>query len=230
MALCEKHSGCQFPAFTNGMLSDDAFADEMLRAKKFIPAISLKGSEGAGGALCTTSSVNMDQCRDCFALRAETREAVGCVALSGEMSSCCQNVCRAAEAFGNVQVADSRTLSSAQGLPVRAGCSGREIAGLLRAETARVHSSFLRHRLDSMRKGCRCSAVAALIANLMHLKPCIAVHDSAMGVVKTYRGSFAVPAPAAAWPSPCIPPHPSAGGCFRAVWRARTGCTVPCHC
>ena len=30
MALCERHSGCQFPAFTNGMLSDDAFAAEFL--------------------------------------------------------------------------------------------------------------------------------------------------------------------------------------------------------
>ena len=41
-----------------------------------------------------------------------------------------------------------------------------------------------------MRKGGRCSAVAALGANLMHLKPCIAVKDGKMGVVKKYRGSF----------------------------------------
>jgi MoaA/NifB/PqqE/SkfB family radical SAM enzyme len=43
--LCEKHSDCQFLAFTNGTLIDEAFADEMLRVKNFIPAISVEGFE-----------------------------------------------------------------------------------------------------------------------------------------------------------------------------------------
>lgn len=43
--LCEKHDDCVFLAFTNGTLIDDAFADEMLRVKNFIPAISLEGNE-----------------------------------------------------------------------------------------------------------------------------------------------------------------------------------------
>ena len=45
IALCEKHSDCQFLSFTNGTLIDEAFADEMLRVKNFIPAISLEGFE-----------------------------------------------------------------------------------------------------------------------------------------------------------------------------------------
>ena len=45
--LCEKHSDCQFLAFTNATLIDEAFADEMLRVKNFIPAISLEGFETA---------------------------------------------------------------------------------------------------------------------------------------------------------------------------------------
>ncbi len=45
--LCEKHSDCVFLAFTNGTLIDSDFADEMLRVKNFIPAISLKGSREA---------------------------------------------------------------------------------------------------------------------------------------------------------------------------------------
>lgn len=44
--LCEAHSDCQFLAFTNGTLIDEAFADEMLRVKNFIPAISVEGFEG----------------------------------------------------------------------------------------------------------------------------------------------------------------------------------------
>ncbi len=45
--LCEKHDDCVFLAFTNGTLIDEAFADEMLRVKNFIPAISLEGFEEA---------------------------------------------------------------------------------------------------------------------------------------------------------------------------------------
>ncbi|HVI41239.1 MAG TPA: radical SAM protein [Anaerovoracaceae bacterium] len=43
--LCEKHSDCAFLAFTNATLIDNDFADEMLRVKNFIPAISVEGFE-----------------------------------------------------------------------------------------------------------------------------------------------------------------------------------------
>lgn len=43
--LCEAHPDCQFTAFTNGTLIDEAFADEILRVKNFIPAISVEGFE-----------------------------------------------------------------------------------------------------------------------------------------------------------------------------------------
>jgi len=45
--LCEAHSDCMFLAFTNGTLIDEKFADEMLRVKNFIPAISIEGFEEA---------------------------------------------------------------------------------------------------------------------------------------------------------------------------------------
>lgn len=45
--LCEKHSDCAFLAFTNATLIDEAFADEMLRVKNFVPAISVEGFEEA---------------------------------------------------------------------------------------------------------------------------------------------------------------------------------------
>lgn len=47
IALCEKHSDCQFLSFTNATLIDEDFANEMLRVKNFIPAISLEGFETA---------------------------------------------------------------------------------------------------------------------------------------------------------------------------------------
>lgn len=43
--LCEKHDDCAFLAFTNATLIDEKFANEMLRVKNFIPAISVEGFE-----------------------------------------------------------------------------------------------------------------------------------------------------------------------------------------
>ncbi|TJX14902.1 radical SAM protein [Tissierella creatinini] len=45
--LCEKHDDCAFLSFTNATLIDEKFADEMLRVKNFIPAISVEGFEEA---------------------------------------------------------------------------------------------------------------------------------------------------------------------------------------
>ncbi len=45
ISLCAKHEDCQFLAFTNGTLIDEEFANEMLRVKNFIPAISVEGFE-----------------------------------------------------------------------------------------------------------------------------------------------------------------------------------------
>ncbi len=43
--LCEKHDDCAFLAFTNATLIDEKFADDMLRVKNFVPAISVEGFE-----------------------------------------------------------------------------------------------------------------------------------------------------------------------------------------
>ena len=45
--LCELHPDCEFLSFTNGTLIDEAFCQEMLRVKNFIPSISLEGFEAA---------------------------------------------------------------------------------------------------------------------------------------------------------------------------------------
>ena len=47
IALCEKHSDCEFLSFTNGTLIDEDFCQEMLRVKNFVPAFSLEGFEEA---------------------------------------------------------------------------------------------------------------------------------------------------------------------------------------
>jgi MoaA/NifB/PqqE/SkfB family radical SAM enzyme len=47
LRLSEEHPDCVFSAFTNGTLIDEAFAEEILRVKNFVPAISVEGFEEA---------------------------------------------------------------------------------------------------------------------------------------------------------------------------------------
>lgn len=48
--LCEKHPDCAFLCFTNATLIDEAFCQEMIRVKNFVPAISAEGDESATDA------------------------------------------------------------------------------------------------------------------------------------------------------------------------------------
>lgn len=45
--LCELHPDCAFLCFTNATLIDEAFCQEMIKVKNFIPAISAEGDEAA---------------------------------------------------------------------------------------------------------------------------------------------------------------------------------------
>jgi len=53
-----------------------------------------------------------------------------------------------------------------------------------------VEASFVANSIDYLYKGGRCSALAALGANMFHIKPCIEVQDGTMVPRKKYRGSI----------------------------------------
>lgn len=151
-----------------------------------------------GGSLCSTAANNIGEYTDYFSKYVNDYDGVIHINISAEFSSCYQNACLAAEEFDNVRVIDSRNLSTGQGLVVLKACELAneyndldEIADKLRAFTDKVEASFLLDRLDYMVKGGRCSAAAALGANLLNLKPCIEVKNGKMGVVKKYRGNYA---------------------------------------
>jgi DegV family protein with EDD domain len=108
-----------------------------------------------------------------------------------------QNACIAGLEFPNVIVVDSNNLSAGTGiLVIKAailrdkGFSGAEIAERLRKMVDNVHTSFIIDTLEYLHKGGRCSAVAAIGANLLRLKPCIQVVDGKMDVGKKYRGAL----------------------------------------
>ena len=54
----------------------------------------------------------------------------------------------------------------------------------------KVEASFVVDSIDYLRKGGRCSALAAFGANLLNLKPCIEVIDGGMKPGKKYRGNI----------------------------------------
>lgn len=151
----------------------------------------------AGGALCSTTAVSIGEYQDFFKPLAEEYDAVVHINLSAEFSSTHQNACLAAAEFDNVVAIDSRNLSTGQGLVVLKACelakNAEDLQALkteLEAFTGKVEASFLVDKLEYLAKGGRCSAVAALGANLLNLKPCIEVKGGKMGVVKKYRGKY----------------------------------------
>ncbi|MBP3653204.1 MAG: DegV family protein, partial [Clostridia bacterium] len=56
--------------------------------------------------------------------------------------------------------------------------------------TDKMDVSFIVDRLDYLYKGGRCSMVAMLGANMLHLRPCIEVKEGKMSVGKKYRGTY----------------------------------------
>ena len=151
-----------------------------------------------GGDLCSTAALNIDEYMTVFSRYAGQYDGVLHINISSGFSSCYQNACLAAEDFPNVRVIDSMNLSTGQGLVVLEACRlAKEVESLaelkekLDAFTPRVEASFLVDKLNYLAKGGRCSAVAALGANLLNLKPCIEVKNGKMSVVKKYRGSYA---------------------------------------
>lgn len=151
----------------------------------------------AGGALASTAAVNMADYVRVFSEYSRRMDFVIQVCISSDFSSCYQNACLAAADYPNVYVVDSRNLSTGHGLVVleavrlaESGMPPEEIVAQLNEVTARVRASFILDRLDYMKKGGRCSSVAVLGANLLRLRPCIAVTDGKMGVEKKFRGSF----------------------------------------
>lgn len=150
----------------------------------------------AGAALPRTSAINAAEYQEVFEELLKDCDAVFHFNISSEFSSCHQNARLAAEGLP-VYCVDSRNLSSGIALVLaevadrlEAGMTPEEIMAQIDSICARVDVSFIVDRLDYLYKGGRCSMVAMLGANALHLRPCIEVRDGKMGVGKKYRGAY----------------------------------------
>lgn len=210
------------------------------------------------GRLCSTVAPNIAEFSAAFARYSGAYDAVICISIGSRFSSCYQNAAIAAEEYLNVYVIDSRNLSSGEALIVleaarlaQSGMAAEDICASLEKSVQHTDSSFLMSRLDYMKKGGRCTSVAALGANLLQLKPCIEVCDGEMRVWKKFRGSMekALEPYLRERLARYDPDQP-----FRAIlvyrpedgflldgvrstlkahaelWEASYGCTVACHC
>ena len=149
-----------------------------------------------GAALPKTSAINVAEYEQVFDELLKDCDAVIHFNISSDFSSCYQNACIAAE-DKPVYCVDSRNLSSGIALVlaeaadlVEAGKTPEEIMAEIPAICDKVDASFIVDRLDYLYKGGRCSMVAMLGANVLHLRPCIEVKEGKMSVGKKYRGTY----------------------------------------
>lgn len=149
------------------------------------------------GILPKTSAANISEMVDFFAPFVEEGYAIVHFNISSKLSSTYQNSLIAAEEFEDVYVVDTANLSTGEGLLVMKaaemaaeGKEAKEIFDTINALVPCVDASFVIDNLEYLHKGGRCSALAALGANLLKLKPCIQVKDGSMGVCKKYRGKY----------------------------------------
>ena len=149
------------------------------------------------GKLCKTAAVNVSDYLAYFAACREEYDAVIHFTISSDMSACYQNACIAAQEFTNVYPVDSRNLSTGIGHLVldaaemaEQGMDAANIASALEKKREKLDVSFVIDTLEYLKRGGRCSALVAMSANLLHLKPCIEVKDGKMGVGHKYRGKL----------------------------------------
>ncbi|NCB51374.1 MAG: DegV family protein [Clostridia bacterium] len=147
------------------------------------------------GELCGTAAVAIHDYINAWTEWKKEYDAIVHVSLSSELSASYNNACIAAKEVGNVWVIDSRNLSTGSGhlaldaaILAKNGMDAEEIAAELERLIPKLDVSFVLDTLDNLRRGGRCTALQALGANLLSLKPCIEVQDGCMRVAKKYRG------------------------------------------
>ena len=151
------------------------------------------------GELPKTAAVTPQQYIDVFKQLTDEGKAVVHIGLSSAISSSFQNAVVAASEFENVYCVDSKSLCTGMGLLVLKACDlrnkkfdAKKIARRLEGLVSKVHTTFVLDNLEYLHKGGRCSAVARFGANVLGLRPSIAVSTETgkLDVAKKYRGKI----------------------------------------
>lgn len=149
------------------------------------------------GILPVTSAPTPDDYIKTFERLRDGGKEILHISFGSEMSCSHQNAALAAQIVDGVHIIDSANLSTGSGLLVlkcadlvAAQKDAATICSILSRTIPLVEASFIIDAIEYLYKGGRCSSVAALGANMLHLKPCIEVHDGKMVSTKKYKGSL----------------------------------------
>lgn len=147
------------------------------------------------GKIPGTSAVSPGEYTDFFEGFLNDGCAVVHLSFCSELSSTCRNAKMAASMLENVYVLDTRNLAGGISLLAIKGCKMRdngtgaqEIYSRLSSLVPSARVSYLLDSIDFLRRSGRCSAAAAFGASLLSIKPCAAMVDGKIEVIKKYRG------------------------------------------
>ena len=149
------------------------------------------------GELPKTAAVTPSEYHEVFKRFADEGKKIVHIGFSSALSSSYQNACVAAEELECVYCVDSKNLCTAMGLLVLKACDYREkgmdakrIADKVTRLVPKVSATFVLDGLEYLYKGGRCSSVAKFGANVLGIKPSIAVDTQTgrLDTAKKYRG------------------------------------------
>ncbi len=147
------------------------------------------------GEIPKTSAVSPGEYTDFFERFLNDGKAVVHLSFCSELSSTCRNAKMAASALNDVYVIDTKNLAGGIALLAIKGCemrdkgiSAQEIYEELSSLVSSAKVSYLLGSIDFLRRSGRCSAAAAFGASLLSVKPCAAMVNGKIDVVKKYRG------------------------------------------
>ena len=211
--------------------------------------------------LPSTSAIPVGEYTDKFAELTADGSSVVHISLSSGVSSSHRNAVIAAEDFEDVYVVDSMLLTTGiSALIIKAahmaenGMGAAEIAKELESLREKVDVSFVLDNLEFLAKGGRCSAVAALGANILGIRPSLEMREGKLGMCKKYRGKiekvqlqyvaerieslgefddefcFMTHSPIDPEQAKALVEAVKATGKFKDVIEADAGCTITAHC
>ena len=147
------------------------------------------------GEIPKTSAVSPGEYLDFFAGFIKNGFDVVHLSFCSELSSTFRNAKIASSRMNGVYTLDTRSLGGGISLLALKGCEMRdkgmgaeEIYVRLSALVPKARVTYLLDSIDFLRRSGRCSAATAFGANLLSVKPCAAMIDGRIEVVKKYRG------------------------------------------
>lgn len=147
------------------------------------------------GRIPKTSAVPPAEYTEFFERLTKGGESVIHLSFCSELSSTCRNAKMASESMENVYVIDTHNLAGGISLLAIKGCEMRdngfgaeEINKNLTELVPDAKVSYILDSIDFLRRSGRCSAAKAFGANLFSVKPCAAMVNGKIEVIKKYVG------------------------------------------